>query len=692
MADFADYKDSLPKEPSSGKKAYSVGCANAADWQFIDNLLKQSGTSETNVPNDAITVTDEKLHSQTRAVYQLTDAEAADLRNHAKVSYVTIDATRYAGSFKPEPSEVLDAVKNYRYDSTVKNYRKIQPALPTSPGLSDKNRAGYQLLRVNSKDDPWDPSNGDYVDTVKESNLQYLGDGSDVDVVIADTRAWFGHIEFQGNLGGPLKYRGTNVLKAGYSQYSATGSCDVLDLVLDAPYYIDPDWFDANPGSRLTLRWDGTRVPVDAVAREWWSDSSKRSAAFAGIGVVDTLTSNYTRANCNGSNTNDPAGTSTDYHATPCMSQAYGRQYGWAFNSNKWFVNIIGTSSIEVEEFFDILKLFHQNKPTNSKYGTKDPTITSNSWGYRRGLPSTGSYYYRQGTDGSGGVSFSGSYMSRTLPAFMNNFTQSGIRGEYVGNSMVTAGDEMVEAGVIFVESAGNTNQKMVEYDHPDYDNYWSSSSNTPLSSAYGTTWGYSMYNTINRQGFPGQIGKKTENGVTRYRTVSVGALDQSWTGFSTGIERKADYSNMGELVKFYAPGAGTLAASTNYGSRDNRYDSTYVIDGVTSTTSEDDDFGGTSSACPTAAGLIATKLQFMRHWTVDDVLGWIEKRLGQLSSSDFYSGTEDTSASSGWTDDYSTQGGASTILWDAETGGEDPTTIETSNISVAGNITISLQ
>ena len=104
MADFADYKDTLPKEPSSGKKAYSVGCANAADWQFIDNLLKQSGTSETNVPDDAVTVTDEKAHSQTRAVYELTDAEAVDLRNHAKVSYVTIDTTRYAGTYKPEPS------------------------------------------------------------------------------------------------------------------------------------------------------------------------------------------------------------------------------------------------------------------------------------------------------------------------------------------------------------------------------------------------------------------------------------------------------------------------------------------------------------------------------------------------------------------------------------------------------------
>ena len=686
MADFADYKDSLPKEPSSGKKAYSVGCANAADWQFIDNLLKQSGTSETNVPDDAITVTDEKAHSQTRAVYQLTDAEAADLRNHAKVSYVTIDVTRYAGSFKPEPSEVLDAVKNYRYDSTVKNYRSPtgSNSLPASPGVADKNRAGYQLLRLNSKDDPW---NGQYTDSIINNRLEYLGDGSDVDVVVADTRAWFGHIEFQGNLGGPAKYRGTNALKSGYSQYTTTGSCDVLDLVLDAPYYIDPAYFNADPSNRLMLRWDGTRVPVESHARLWWSDSTKRSAAFSSIGTVTTITASYTRANCNGSYNNDPAGTSSDYHATPCMSQAYGRQYGWAFNSNKWFVNVIGTSSIDVEEFFDMLKLFHQNKPTNSKYGTKDPTITSNSWGYRKSIASSGYYYYRTGTDGSGGVSYSG-----TKPAFMNNFSQSSIRGEYVGNSMVTAGEEMVEAGVVFVGSAGNTNQKLVETDHPDYNNYWSSSSNTALASATATAWGYQMYNSINRQGFPGQIGKKTENGVTRYRSIVVGALAKDWTGYSTYIERKASYSNMGELIHFYAPGEMTIAASTNYGTRDNRYDSTYVIDGVTSTTSEDNDFGGTSSACPTATGLFATKLQYMRHWTGDDLIGWVKNSVGQLSGSAFYSGTEDTSATSGWTDDYSTQGGASTILWDAETGGEDPTTIETSNISVAGNITISLQ
>ena len=681
MANFADYKDTLPKEPASGKKAYSVGCANAADWQFIDNLLKQNGTSETNVPDDAVTVTDEKAHSQTRAVYELTDAEAADLRNHSKVSYVTIDTTRYPGTYKPDPSELIEAVKNYRYDSTVKNYRNIV-GLPGSPVEADKNRAGYQLLRCVDKEDPWEYAT---INDALNNRLEYYGDGSDVDVVVADTRAWFGHIEFQGNLGGPAKYRGTNALKAGGATNYTTGSCDVLDLVLDAPYYIDPDWFNANPGSRLTLRWDGTRVPVESVARLWWSDSSERSAAFSGIGEVSTITASYTRSNCNGSNTNDPAASSADYHATPCMSQTYGRQYGWAFNSNKWFANVIGTSGIEVEEFFDILKLFHQNKPTNSKYGTKDPTVTSNSWGYRKSVASSGYYYFRTGTDGTGGVSYS------SKPAFMNNFSQTSIRGEYVGNSMVTAGEEMVDAGVIFVCSAGNTNQKIVQADHPDYNNYWATGDGTALSGATANVYGIPMLNTINRQGFPGQIGKKTENGVTRYRTIAVGALDEDYTGVPNK-ERKVYYSNMGNLIRFYAPGKNTLASSVNYGSRYNRYDSTYTIDSTTSTSSEDRLFGGTSSACPTAAGIIATKVQFMRHWNGDDVLGWINNIVGQMPDDEFYYGTETTTATGTWSDQYSTQGGPGSIIWDAPAGGEDPTTIETSNISVAGNITISLQ
>ena len=52
----------------------------------------------------------------------------------------------------------------------------------------------------------------DFVNDVLNNRLEYYGDGSDVDVVVADTRAWFGHIEFQNNLGGPINYSGGNVL------------------------------------------------------------------------------------------------------------------------------------------------------------------------------------------------------------------------------------------------------------------------------------------------------------------------------------------------------------------------------------------------------------------------------------------------------------------------------------------------
>ena len=126
-----------------------------------------------------------------------------------------------------------------------------------------------------------------------------------------------------------------------------------------------------------------------------------------------------------------------------------------------------------------------------------------------------------------------------SLPQFMNNFSQTSIRFEYVGNSMVTAGDEMIDAGVIFVCSSGNTNQKLVKADHPDYDNYWATSPDTAYANAYTTYYGYLAYNSINRQGFPGQIGKLGSGSNSLYRTIPVGALDDflnSTTGTGTTL------------------------------------------------------------------------------------------------------------------------------------------------------------
>ena len=164
---------------------------------------------------------------------------------------------------------------------------------------------------------------------------------------------WFGHIEFQNNLGGPSNYIGGNVLPG-------NGTCDVLDLVLDSPYYLDRDFFNANP-SKLATRWDGTIVPTDTAAQEWWENNSLtyRSSKFVSpsnggtaTGVSDfgtiSINSFYTRSRMNGSNT--AYQTYSGSHGTPCASQVYGRQYGWAYNANKWFINFYGTNDNGTEE------------------------------------------------------------------------------------------------------------------------------------------------------------------------------------------------------------------------------------------------------------------------------------------------------------------------------------------------------
>ena len=191
-----------------------------------------------------------------------------------------------------------------------------------------------------------------YVQTIVDDRIYQYGTGVDVDVIVCDTAAWFGHIEFcnpsgitdikafnwnaPGYMGGnsstvaPSNFIGGNVLRSGFSASATTGICNVLDLALDSPYYIDPAWFESDAVNRLMTRWDGTTVPVESVAREWWSDSTKRSATFASVGTL-TVPSSYTRSNCNGTNTSrlpDP-GYGIETHGTSCASQAYGRQYGW---------------------------------------------------------------------------------------------------------------------------------------------------------------------------------------------------------------------------------------------------------------------------------------------------------------------------------------------------------------------------
>jgi len=596
--DFESQKDSLPKEPSGTdvKKEYWVGCYTKDDWEFIHAELMKDGSLEDNIPTDVCECPNDCLQSETRGIYLLTDTEASALQNHPKVKYLHINTTKYPGTYLTNPDDIAfsePTTKTFRYASTVKHQRDLSTSLlPSSPDSTLLNRCGYQLKRQEQKIDPW---YGQDDGTILTDRIEQFGTGVDVDLIVCDQDMWFGHIEFLNPSGisnikqsdnstaastsAPSNYVGTNVLKSGFSSSSTTGHCEVLDLVLDAPYYIDKAWFEADASNRLTERWDGTTVPVESVAREWWSDSSKRSASFSSAGTISSSSiSSYTRATCNGSNTAYHTG--SGFHGTPCASQAYGRQYGWAYNANKWFLNLYGTSSIGIENGFDIQKIFHQTKPNRSSDNTKNPTLSSNSWGLRQSPSSSGYYYFREGATGGSGTSYS------SLPEFMDNFTGDGLNRrspEYVdGHAAITAGDEMIAAGVIYVGSAGNNNQKQVQSNHSDFNNYYASSANTNYADAK-TNSIYSLmnytptYNSINRQGFPLQIGVDRTTTPFTYKTISIGVLDDNHT--ASGLERKASYSNMGNVVDCFAAGDDSLAAcDDNSGLRYNRYDAYYSI------------------------------------------------------------------------------------------------------------------
>ena len=720
------------------KKRYAVGCTAPEDWQYIHELLTQDGTLEDNIPSDAIAVDDLKEHSPTRAVYLLTEEEAALVEAHEKVSYCHEAREDYS----PPALELQASVQDFRYVGVTTHYRAwFDYGLITTSGgatnYKNMSHGGFQLYRHSQKQDPWVFSNGNNSNsaaTIFNNRIPKFATGKDVDVIVADEGFWLGHIEFYNPSdvadinkntvnpdGDPYIFGPADMIEG--NVLNPNGRCYALDLIVDAPYYIDPDFFNADPGNRLETRWDGTVVPVSSVAVNWWRNNTTtyRSVGFTTFGTALVSTS-YTRANSNGSNT------STAYnstHGTQCAAATFGRTQGWAYNANKWVLNLYGSFSSGIEAGFDAQKLFHQMKPINPTYGTKDPTICSNSWGYRAVPSDTGYYYYR----GAAGVSYSSSVSrspysaSNTKPGFMRWVGYWGdsyrMKGEMLPNSTTQALDELIDAGVIFVGAAGNSNQKQTSSDHPDFDNYWNTGLGVTVGQNFFYEFGLRTYPYTNRRGFP-QQGGMTRTGVGgtiyTYPVINIGALDDSYSSSQSYKERKVNYSDMGPEIDCYAAADGILTARNVSSSGYARHDS--VPSGESGYTYYYDyKFSGTSAACPVACGLIATKLENNRDWGWQDVRNWLRGHnqpvgvttLQVQDSTDFYYGQDTAVSGAGdvstgpWADVNSLEGSTPIIIYDAETGNEStpsqPTVViagrkmfEGGGMSVTGNFTISYQ
>jgi len=788
---------------------YHLGTHTKEQYDALDASLRDAD-DPTYVARE-VSQTDEILHSPTRGVFWLSEEEASELEKDPQVSFIHKDPDNYPDDYPQPPEDELHCMitETYRYNEPVKHRNQYASAsdFPTTPDATDLRRCGYQLLRTTSENGPKAKRDIWSSDALTVSaNIRKTGTGKDVDIVCMDNGTWIGHIEFINNRPAsesPTDYIGGNVLPG-------DGICDCLDLVLDSPYYIDPAWFDAAPSSRLETRWDGTTVPTESEARSWWGSTSNRSAAFSSYGTVSIQTS-YTRLRAHGDYDTDPYSAT---HGTQCGSQIFGRTHGWAYNANKWIIDGYSGYGLGLTKVWDVQKIFHQAKPVNSKYGTKDPTLSSNSWGYRATPTSSAYAFHRTGS----AITYTSDSNKPQFMRYVGDAGDSGrMKSEFLDSSIVTSAKEMVDAGVITVVASGNSNQKQTRWDHPDYDNYWHTSQTGHFGDGVSIfQFGYQVMPTTNRPGFPQHAGAAfgdpqtfnitvTSSGSSAYTmsgtdrngsvsgnnptvtihrgdtvnfnvnasghpfyinhtagtgtgnavqyptassngtqsgtvtwtpnqrtasstggeqfyyncqfhgsmqgninvqsgnrtnpTINVGALDDQ---YATGTkERKVNYSDMGNMIDLFSPADGSLAATVGtYGIDIPRFDNTYVsksgntswADGTTGSpsTSRDTRFSGTSSACPIAAGLIGTVVEFNRSWSESDIKTWLGTLQNQDTTNDFYDGTEDTGATdAGHSDLNKLQGATARVIYQGGTFSHTTKETTTKDVTFGNGISI---
>ena len=594
------------------EKYYQLGTHTNEQWVEIHNQLCEATSGLDNIPDRECSCANDLAHSPTRGIFLLTDDEATALKNDSRIKFLNVDFASYPETYKPDPDDLtattVTQLNRYRGKS-VKVYREFENSntLPGTPGSADYDRTGYQLLRLMQKRDQW-IANGDADNVVKTEQITQFGDGRDVDVIVADDGAgWMGHPEFQNNCTNgtdPYGYTGGNVLPG-------NGTCDTLDLILDAPYYLDPDYFDADAANRLTTRWDGTTVPVESFARGWWTSTANRSAtfntAYPSAGTTGSITSSYTRAYCNGTNTSLPnAGSGTvARHCTPCMALTYGRTQGWAYNANKWALNLYGTNGSDIEQGFDAQKIFHNTKPTNSKYGTQDPTVSSNSWGYRAvkspgGDEASTLYHHFHGGAAT-------SYTTETGINWLSHMGSQGDGGRWKSemktNSYTGALDELCESGVIFVCAAGNSNQKQTNWGHPDFDNYIAQNNTDTLEESTFEEFSIDVTGTTNRRGFP-QQGGKTTDAAASYTVDATNSGSGAYT-LSSGTDR--DGAVAGDNASIKIAEGDTITITNNASASHPMYfktvQGTGTGDQVVGATGQGASGGGTVSWTPTTRG-----------------------------------------------------------------------------------------
>jgi len=254
-------------------------------------------------------------------------------------------------------------------------------------------------------------------------------------------------------------------------------------------------------------------------------------------------------------------------HGTHVAGIAAGKHFGWGKRANIYSQKIRGlegsgdeNTGIPVEDAFDCIRLWHASKNGNK------PTVVNMSWGY-----------YSQITPNS--INYRGSNYTSDWENYGVIENNDNYRIPVRVDSVDIEIQEMIDAGIHIVTSAGNDYTKIDIPGGNDYNNYVSSS----LGNAFFYHRGGSPYDD---------------------EAISVGNLYSA--SYDENTDQKALSSNCGPGVDLYAPGTKILSAvSTVYGMTSYSTGSYFDDNNYKQMT-----LSGTSMAAPQVTGFLSLLLQ----------------------------------------------------------------------------------
>lgn len=274
--------------------------------------------------------------------------------------------------------------------------------------------------------------------------------------------------------------------------------------------------------------------------------------------------------------------TDTNGHGTHVAGIAAGKRFGWAKNAKIYSIKMTGSGSISSTIRYDMIKLWHRNKPVDPATGYKRPTIVNMSFG---------SVITYDGVAQGLGGSYRGTPWTGTTIDINKGMNPIGSNLHLISYASIDSDiQEMIDEGIHICLAVGNYGHKLDIPGGIDYDNYY-----TMDSPSAGIVNRY-----YNRPGSPNSE-----------LAIRIGNIDSSI--HSSNLEKKNPSSECGPAVDIYAPGTSIWSSlSSLYVGPGSFFPYQYPPN----TSFFQSPASGTSMASPQVCGIGALILQANPHAT----------------------------------------------------------------------------